>query len=151
MAWNRYRLSGLHPKPSTLANTRRSVMSGHMAFSCGKYSPRETHPIREWAIHVPESASTQVDSNRRDIHIYSTHLCLCFPLGYRMPTPENTPPEMYRLMLKCWAADVDSRPHFDEIYNVVDALILRLDNSHWTGNMFLNFETYYSRGVINLA
>ncbi|XP_017863578.1 PREDICTED: tyrosine-protein kinase Fer isoform X2 [Drosophila arizonae] len=50
--------------------------------------------------------------------------------GYRMPTPENTPPEMYRLMLKCWAADVDSRPHFDEIYNVVDALILRLDNSH---------------------
>lgn len=58
---------------------------------------------------------------------------------------------MYRLMLKCWAADVDSRPHFDEIYNVVDALILRLDNSHWTGNMFLNFETYYSRGVINLA
>ncbi|XP_030243710.1 tyrosine-protein kinase Fer isoform X2 [Drosophila navojoa] len=50
--------------------------------------------------------------------------------GYRMPTPENTPPEMYRLMLKCWAADVDARPHFDEIYNVVDALILRLDNSH---------------------
>ncbi|XP_023165304.1 tyrosine-protein kinase Fer isoform X2 [Drosophila hydei] len=50
--------------------------------------------------------------------------------GYRMPTPENTPPEMYRLMLKCWAADVESRPHFDEIYNVVDALILRLDNSH---------------------
>ncbi|KPU79525.1 uncharacterized protein Dana_GF17770, isoform B [Drosophila ananassae] len=50
--------------------------------------------------------------------------------GYRMPTPENTPPEMYRLMLKCWAADAESRPHFDEIYNVVDALILRLDNSH---------------------
>ncbi|XP_062122502.1 tyrosine-protein kinase Fer isoform X1 [Drosophila sulfurigaster albostrigata] len=50
--------------------------------------------------------------------------------GYRMPTPENTPPEMYRLMLKCWAADVESRPHFDEIYNVVDALILRLENSH---------------------
>ncbi|KAH8358605.1 hypothetical protein KR093_001230 [Drosophila rubida] len=50
--------------------------------------------------------------------------------GYRMPTPENTPPEMFRLMLKCWAADVESRPHFDEIYNVVDALILRLENSH---------------------
>ncbi|XP_032592708.1 tyrosine-protein kinase Fer isoform X2 [Drosophila grimshawi] len=49
--------------------------------------------------------------------------------GYRMPTPDHTPPEMYRLMLKCWAADVESRPHFDEIYNVVDALILRLDNS----------------------
>ncbi|XP_004536540.1 tyrosine-protein kinase Fer isoform X2 [Ceratitis capitata] len=50
--------------------------------------------------------------------------------GYRMPTPENTPPEMYRLMLKCWSAEADARPHFDEIYNVVDALIIRLDNSH---------------------
>ncbi|XP_018802579.1 PREDICTED: tyrosine-protein kinase Fer isoform X1 [Bactrocera latifrons] len=50
--------------------------------------------------------------------------------GYRMPTPENTPPEMYRLMLKCWCAEAESRPHFDEIYNVVDALIIRLDNSH---------------------
>ncbi|XP_053946073.1 tyrosine-protein kinase Fer isoform X8 [Anastrepha ludens] len=50
--------------------------------------------------------------------------------GYRMPAPENTPPEMYRLMLKCWAAEAESRPHFDEIYNVVDALIIRLDNNH---------------------
>jgi len=47
-----------------------------------------------------------------------------------MPTPKSTPEEMYRLMLQCWAADAESRPHFDEIYNVVDALILRLDNSH---------------------
>ncbi|XP_054081350.1 tyrosine-protein kinase Fer isoform X3 [Zeugodacus cucurbitae] len=50
--------------------------------------------------------------------------------GYRMPTPENTAPEMYRLMLKCWCAEAEARPHFDEIYNVVDALIIRLDNSH---------------------
>uniref|UniRef100_T1P8M7 Tyrosine-protein kinase n=1 Tax=Musca domestica TaxID=7370 RepID=T1P8M7_MUSDO len=50
--------------------------------------------------------------------------------GYRMPAPDNAPAEMYRLMLKCWAAEPESRPHFDEIYNVVDALILRLDNSH---------------------
>ncbi|XP_061393896.1 tyrosine-protein kinase Fer isoform X2 [Musca vetustissima] len=50
--------------------------------------------------------------------------------GYRMPAPDNAPAEMYRLMLQCWAAEPESRPHFDEIYNVVDALILRLDNSH---------------------
>lgn len=50
--------------------------------------------------------------------------------GYRMPAPENTPPEMYRLMLKCWASEIEGRPHFDEIYNVIDALILRLENSH---------------------
>ncbi|XP_037909618.1 tyrosine-protein kinase Fer isoform X1 [Hermetia illucens] len=45
--------------------------------------------------------------------------------GYRMPAPENTPPEMYRLMLKCWSAEPESRPHFDEIYTVVEALMLR--------------------------
>lgn len=55
---------------------------------------------------------------------------LLHSIGYRMPAPANTPPEMYRLMLKCWTAEAESRPHFDEIYNVVDALILRLDNSH---------------------
>ncbi|XP_055922735.1 tyrosine-protein kinase Fer isoform X4 [Eupeodes corollae] len=49
--------------------------------------------------------------------------------GFRMPAPDNTPPEMYRLMLKCWAAEAESRPHFDEIFNVVDALIIRFDNT----------------------
>ncbi|XP_055612815.1 tyrosine-protein kinase Fer isoform X2 [Uranotaenia lowii] len=44
--------------------------------------------------------------------------------GYRMPAPENTPPEMYRLMLKCWSYEPENRPHFDEIYTVVDALML---------------------------
>ncbi|XP_053661229.1 tyrosine-protein kinase Fer-like isoform X2 [Anopheles marshallii] len=44
--------------------------------------------------------------------------------GYRMPTPEGAPPEMYRLMLKCWSYEPESRPHFDEIYSVVDALLL---------------------------
>lgn len=45
-----------------------------------------------------------------------------------MPIPDNAPPEMYRLMLKCWAAEADARPHFDEIFNVVDALIIRHDS-----------------------
>ncbi|XP_058063046.1 tyrosine-protein kinase Fer [Anopheles bellator] len=44
--------------------------------------------------------------------------------GYRMPAPEGAPPEMYRLMLKCWMYEPESRPHFDEIYSVVDALLL---------------------------
>ncbi|XP_055543451.1 tyrosine-protein kinase Fer isoform X2 [Wyeomyia smithii] len=44
--------------------------------------------------------------------------------GYRMPAPENTPPEMYRLMLKCWSYEPENRPHFDEIFTVVDALML---------------------------
>lgn len=44
--------------------------------------------------------------------------------GYRMPAPDNTPPEMYRLMLKCWSYEAENRPHFDEIFTVVDALML---------------------------
>lgn len=45
--------------------------------------------------------------------------------GYRMPAPENASPELYRLMLRCWAYEPETRPHFDEIYNIVDALLGR--------------------------
>lgn len=44
-----------------------------------------------------------------------------------MPAPDNTPSDMYRLMLRCWSYEPESRPHFDEIYNVVDALVVRGD------------------------
>uniref|UniRef100_U5EPN0 Tyrosine-protein kinase n=1 Tax=Corethrella appendiculata TaxID=1370023 RepID=U5EPN0_9DIPT len=44
--------------------------------------------------------------------------------GYRMPAPDNAPQEMYRLMLKCWSYEPESRPHFDEIYTVVDTLLI---------------------------
>ncbi|XP_037027004.1 tyrosine-protein kinase Fer isoform X3 [Bradysia coprophila] len=45
--------------------------------------------------------------------------------GYRMPAPDNTPQEMHRLMLKCWSYEPEARPHFEEIYNVVEALLAR--------------------------
>ncbi|XP_055381518.1 tyrosine-protein kinase Fer isoform X2 [Condylostylus longicornis] len=47
--------------------------------------------------------------------------------GYRMPAPENTSQEIYRLMLRCWAAQPESRPHFDEIYSALD---LQLTNNN---------------------
>ncbi|GAB0088288.1 Tyrosine-protein kinase [Sergentomyia squamirostris] len=40
--------------------------------------------------------------------------------GYRMPAPEQTPPEMYRLMLRCWSYEAEARPHFDEIFSIVE-------------------------------
>ncbi|CAH1728224.1 unnamed protein product [Chironomus riparius] len=43
--------------------------------------------------------------------------------GYRMPMPEGTQPEMYKLMLKCWKEIPEERPHFDEIFTVVDCLM----------------------------
>lgn len=39
-----------------------------------------------------------------------------------MPAPDGTPDEMYKLMLRCWEYQPESRPHFDEIYNAVDNL-----------------------------
>ncbi|XP_022207517.2 tyrosine-protein kinase Fer isoform X2 [Nilaparvata lugens] len=42
--------------------------------------------------------------------------------GYRMPAPEGTPDEMYRLMLRCWEYKPENRPHFEQIYSVVDTL-----------------------------
>jgi len=42
--------------------------------------------------------------------------------GYRMPAPEGTPDEMYHLMLRCWEYEPENRPHFDQIYIVVDTL-----------------------------
>ncbi|RZF47941.1 hypothetical protein LSTR_LSTR008745 [Laodelphax striatellus] len=42
--------------------------------------------------------------------------------GYRMPAPEGTPDEMYRLMLRCWEYKAENRPHFEQIYSVVENL-----------------------------
>lgn len=39
-----------------------------------------------------------------------------------MPAPEGTPEEMYRLMLQCWDYQPENRPHFEQIYLVIDAL-----------------------------
>lgn len=43
-------------------------------------------------------------------------------LGYRMPAPDGTPEEVYRLMLRCWEYEPEKRPHFDNIYTVIDTL-----------------------------
>lgn len=42
-----------------------------------------------------------------------------------MPTPEGAIPEIYRLMLRCWSYEPETRPHFDEIYTIVDTLANR--------------------------
>ncbi|XP_044761729.1 tyrosine-protein kinase Fer isoform X2 [Coccinella septempunctata] len=42
--------------------------------------------------------------------------------GYRMPASENTPEEMYRLMLRCWEYKPENRPNFEQVYTVVETL-----------------------------
>lgn len=48
--------------------------------------------------------------------------------------PEGTIPEMYRLMLKCWDENPDGRPHFDEIYTVVDCLMTKISSPNFNNN-----------------
>lgn len=47
-------------------------------------------------------------------------------LGYRMPAPEGTPEEIYRLMLQCWQYQPENRPHFDSIYATMESLVKSL-------------------------
>lgn len=39
-----------------------------------------------------------------------------------MPAPDNTPDEIYRLMLRCWEYKSESRPNFEQIYTVLETL-----------------------------
>lgn len=50
--------------------------------------------------------------------------------GYRLPQPENTPENMYRLMMKCWSFEPSQRPHFSEIYTVIDTLLANTANGN---------------------
>ncbi|CAB0038186.1 unnamed protein product [Trichogramma brassicae] len=42
--------------------------------------------------------------------------------GYRMPPPDGTPDDIYKLMLQCWEYEPEKRPHFDMIYSIVDSV-----------------------------
>ncbi|XP_050431767.1 tyrosine-protein kinase Fer isoform X2 [Adelges cooleyi] len=46
--------------------------------------------------------------------------------GYRMPAPEGTPEEVYRLMLQCWQYQPENRPHFDRIHASMESLVKSL-------------------------
>ncbi|KAM4695350.1 tyrosine-protein kinase Blk [Discoglossus pictus] len=40
--------------------------------------------------------------------------------GYRMPCPENCPPELYEIMLKCWRDKLEDRPTFEYLQSVLE-------------------------------
>jgi len=42
--------------------------------------------------------------------------------GYRLPKPEYCPQEVYDLMLRCWSKNPDSRPNFEEIFDIIAKL-----------------------------
>ncbi|KAG6441774.1 tyrosine-protein kinase Fer isoform X2 [Manduca sexta] len=45
--------------------------------------------------------------------------------GYRMPAPESCPEDVYALMLRCWEYEPEKRPHFHQIYTIIDSIYNR--------------------------
>lgn len=58
----------------------------------------------------------------KKINLVDDFFFIIFYKGYRMPAPDNTPDEMYRLMLRCWEYSSENRPNFEQIYTVVETL-----------------------------
>jgi serine/threonine protein kinase len=42
--------------------------------------------------------------------------------GFRLTPPENTPPKIAELMLKCWQSDPNLRPTFGDIFNLLESV-----------------------------
>ncbi|XP_023943526.1 tyrosine-protein kinase Fer isoform X1 [Bicyclus anynana] len=45
--------------------------------------------------------------------------------GFRMPAPEGCSEDVYALMLRCWEYEPDKRPHFHQIYTIIDTIYNR--------------------------
>lgn len=42
-----------------------------------------------------------------------------------MPAPEGCLEDVYALMLRCWEYEPDKRPHFHQIYTIIDSIYNR--------------------------
>lgn len=42
--------------------------------------------------------------------------------GYRMQCPEGCPPAIYELMRQCWCWDVQDRPSFKDVSNMLNSM-----------------------------
>ncbi|XP_068624353.1 tyrosine-protein kinase Fer isoform X2 [Battus philenor] len=45
--------------------------------------------------------------------------------GYRMPAPEGCSEDVYALMLRCWEYEAEKRPHFHQVYTIIDSIYNR--------------------------
>uniref|UniRef100_A0A672HRT8 Tyrosine-protein kinase n=1 Tax=Salarias fasciatus TaxID=181472 RepID=A0A672HRT8_SALFA len=46
--------------------------------------------------------------------------------GFRLPCPTRCPPNIYRIMLDCWAAEPSQRPSFHALHSQLDAIYARI-------------------------
>lgn len=45
--------------------------------------------------------------------------------GYRMPAPDGCSEDVYALMLRCWEYEPEKRPHFHQVYTIIDNIYNR--------------------------
>uniref|UniRef100_A0A4W4EN47 Protein kinase domain-containing protein n=1 Tax=Electrophorus electricus TaxID=8005 RepID=A0A4W4EN47_ELEEL len=46
--------------------------------------------------------------------------------GYRLPCPSRCPPNIYRMMQECWAAESSKRPSFHALHSQLDNIYSRI-------------------------
>lgn len=110
-------------------NTHLCVMFGVMGFFAGRCFLEEELLMQVLATQKPERKLMLVITDLWKMwRVYFTSgqsfqwSFLYVLLGYRMPSPDGTPEDMYRLMLRCWETEPHRRPHFHQIYTIVDTL-----------------------------
>ena len=111
-----------------MANTLRYVMFGVLAYWLGKYFLKVVHPIKVCKIDIFRQMKTQcffINYFFLVTGMTNTRAREMLDSGYRMPAPDDTPGEMYDLMLKCWNYEAEARPHFNEIHSKIESLFSR--------------------------
>ncbi|KAF6731875.1 Tyrosine-protein kinase Srms [Oryzias melastigma] len=46
--------------------------------------------------------------------------------GYRLPSPTRCPPNIYKIMMECWAAEPSKRPSFHALHSQLDAIYTKI-------------------------
>ena len=49
--------------------------------------------------------------------------------GYRMPSPPDTPPEIYECMRQCWATAPEDRPSFAALYATIAEVLQAMSDT----------------------
>ena len=127
-----------------MVNTLRYVMFGVTAYWLGKYFPRVVHLIKVCKTNIFRQINSILFDHKYlfcfVIGMTNTRAREMLDSGYRMPAPDDTPGEMYDLMLKCWNYEAEARPHFNEIHSKIESLF-----SRYMSNLFFReLKSYFS-------
>ena len=116
-----------------MENIHLYVMFGALEYFVGKFSRKEEHRIK---VNQYSFLSCRLNYHSIVYHNIEKHSLSLKGMtntraremldgGYRMPSPDGAPEEMYQLMLRCWQYEPEDRPHFNEIHSSIDLLYSR--------------------------